>query len=253
GMPRSGTTLVEQIAASHPRIFGAGERKDVLHILDRLTSGDHDRPPTLWNPAEVRREASAHIARLQAMDRNAWRVIDKLPDNIQVLGHIAILFPRARIVLCRRDLRDVCLSCHTQRFSEGIAWSHDLAECAARAREIERLVQHWRTVVALRVLDVQYETLIGDPEGQSRRLIDFLGVPWDPACLDFQRTERAVLTASRWQVRQPLYSSSIGRWRKYQRHLGPLLEGLKGLVPEDHPPQTIDQTLPDRTVRSTQD
>ena len=156
GMPRSGTTLVEQIAASHPRIFGAGERKDVLRILDLLTAGDHNRPPSLWEPAAVRREATAHIVRLQAMDESASRVIDKLPDNIQVLGHIAVLFPGARIILCRRDLRDVCLSCHTQRFAEGMAWVHDLAECAARAREIERLVQHWKTVVPLRILEVQY-------------------------------------------------------------------------------------------------
>jgi tetratricopeptide (TPR) repeat protein len=233
GMPRSGTTLVEQIASSHTQVFGAGERMDIPRIIDVLMGGDSSRTPDRWDPVAVRREALAYVERLRKLDGAALRVIDKLPDNIQSLGQIAILFPRARVIICRRDLRDVCLSCHTQRFADSLPWTHDLADCAVRAREIERLVAHWTAVLPLRMLEVGYETLVGDLEGESRRIIDFLGLPWDPACLAFHRTERSVLTASRWQVRQPLYSSSVGRWRMYRRHLGPLLAGLKGLVAED--------------------
>lgn len=233
GMPRSGTTLVEQIAASHPAVFGAGELMHVPGILDALANGIAFRRPETWSPPAVRQEAEAHVQRLQALGGDSRIVIDKLPDNVQTIGQIAILFPNAKIILCRRDLRDVCLSCFTQRFVSGMPWSHDLGDLAIRAREIERTVAHWKSVVPLPILEVHYEAMVGDLEGQARRLIDFLGLPWDPACLDFQKTERPVLTASRWQVRQPLYNTSVGRWRNYRRHLGPLLDGLKGLVPED--------------------
>lgn len=233
GLPRSGTTLVEQIASSHPLVHGAGERKDIPHMLERITHGDHVMSPVQWNRDAVRQETSAHIGRLQRMAPDAFRIIDKLPDNIQVIGHIAVLFPNARIILCRRDLRDVCLSCYVQRFSEGITWSQDLGMMAQRVQETERLVRHWKHVAPVRLMEVQYETLVGDLEGQARRLIDFLGLPWDPACLEYRNNDRAVITASRWQVRQPIYTNSVGRWRNYQAHLGPLLEGLGGLIPED--------------------
>jgi hypothetical protein len=160
-------------------------------------------------------------------------VIDKMPDNVLWLGVIASLFPNARIVICRRDLRDVCLSCYFQNFVAGLPWSNDLADCAIRAVETERLIQHWLAVLPVPVLELQYEAMVADPEGQSRRLIDFLGLPWDPACLAFHKTERQVLTASLWQVRQPLYTSSVGRWRHYRRHLGPLLKRLGSVVPTE--------------------
>jgi hypothetical protein len=141
------------------------------------------------------------------------------------------LFPHARIVLCRRDLRDTCLSCYFQRFTSGLDWTSDLADLALRARQVERVIDHWRKVLPIPILELRYESLVSDLEAEGRRLISFLGLEWDPACLSFHETERQVLTASVWQVRQPLYSSSIGRWRQYRRHLGPLLEGLAGIVP----------------------
>lgn len=235
GMPRSGTTLVEQIAASHPRVFGAGERKDIAAIGNRLEDRYPDQPPMAWDRAMVRQEADAHIQHLLSLSGGgAERVIDKMPDNVLLLGVIAVLFPGARVIMCRRDLRDVCLSCFFQSFSDGMTWSYDLAECAARASEIERLSQHWMATLPLRMLQVRYEALVADVEGESRRLIDFLGLEWDPRCLDFHQTERSVKTASAWQVRQPVYGSSVGRWRHYERHIGPLLEGLAGLVPPGH-------------------
>ena len=232
GMPRSGTSLVEQIAASHKRVFGAGERRDISAIVRGLNRGATHAPPESWDRGAVRHAAAEYVAGLRALDRDAARVIDKMPGNCLLLGQIAILLPRARVIVCRRDPRDACLSCHFQLFADGLAWSTDLGELAERAREIDRLLAHWRAVVKLPILEVRYEELVGDLEAQSRRLIDFLGLEWDPACLDFHTTERAVLTASAWKVRQPLYHSSVGRWRHYQAHLGPLLEGLRGLVPD---------------------
>ncbi|WP_158925921.1 sulfotransferase [Acidisphaera sp. S103] len=235
GMPRSGTSLVEQIAASHPLVFGAGEQSEIFHILTTLDGGPTVRRPAVaWDREAVRRETLAHVRYLRGLGGDAVRVIDKQPDNIQCLGQIAVLFPHARIVVCRRDLRDVGLSCFFQYFREDeLTWPDDLVDCAFRAREVERLMDHWRKVLPFPILEIDYETLIANPESESRRLIDFLGLEWDPACLAFHETERTVMTASHWQVRQPLYASSVGRWRHYRRHLQPLLAGLAGLVPSD--------------------
>jgi len=233
GMPRSGTSLVEQIAAGHPRVFGVGERKDIGDIVQSLDGGPIHRPPGEWSRDTTRTAAARQIYRLRSLGGSAERVIDKLPDNCQFLGQIAVLFPNARIIICRRDLRDVCLSCYFQRFDDGMTWTFDQVDLAMRAREIERLVAHWRTVLPLKMLEVQYEDLVGDLEGESRRLIDFLGLEWDPACLAFHSTDRPVMTASYWQVRQPMYSSSVGRWKHYRRQLQPLLAGLVDLVPPD--------------------
>lgn len=154
------------------------------------------------------------------------RVIDKMPDNVLHMGVAAVMFPAARVILCRRDPRDTCLSCYFRRFDQPIPWAYDLVDCGSRALEIERLAEHWRDVLPLRVLTVDYENVVADLEGEARRLIEFLGLEWEPACLDFHKTERPVLTASGWQVRQPLYSRSAGRWRHYRDHLKPLLDLL---------------------------
>jgi len=227
GMPRSGTTLVEQIVSSHPEVFGAGELDDMRKICDRLDAGPDDLP------AMIGREAAAHLKKLRDLGGDAQRVIDKMPDNYQRLGHIAMMFPNARVIICNRDPRDVGLSCYFQNFGENLLWSTDLTEIAARCRAFDRLMSHWRAVPPLNIMEVGYEDLVRDLEAGSRRLIDFLGLKWDPACLDFHKTERVVLTASQWQVRQPLYTSSVGRWRHYRRHLQPLLTGLGGLVPSE--------------------
>jgi tetratricopeptide (TPR) repeat protein len=233
GMPRSGTSLVEQIAASHPRVFGAGERKDMMEMVLRLNRDRGFVWPTQWDIEQFRLETSGHVDRLRDIGGGAERVIDKLPDNIQLLGQIRVMFPNARIIICRRDLRDVCVSCFTTRFGDSIAWSNDLRECAQRAVEIERLTDHWRSALPGPVLEVSYETLVGNLEAESRRLIDFLGLEWNAGCLEFHKTKRVVTTSSAWQVRQPLYDSSVGRWRRYRKHLGPMLEVLAGHVPDD--------------------
>ena len=146
--------------------------------------------------------------------------------NLHHLGLIALLFPSAHVILCRRDPRDTCLSCYFQWFGHGNTFSFDLAHCGHYHVENDRLADHWLRVLPLKMLEVQYEKVVADLEGQSRRLIDFLGLPWDPACLEFHRTQTTVLTSSIWQVRQPIYSKSAGRWRRYERHLGPLFQSL---------------------------
>jgi tetratricopeptide (TPR) repeat protein len=231
GMPRSGTSLIEQIAATHSRVSGAGELKDIGTIVETIQTHSRDRPAEQLNPDLARWLADGYVAKLQRLRSGKERVIDKMPDNILHLGVIAVLLPMSRIIFCRRDFRDTCLSCYFHRFDEPIPYTQDLVDCVLRALEIERLADHWRGVLPLRMLTIDYEALIADLEGESRRLIEFLGLDWEPSCLDFYKTERPVLTASAWQVRQPIYTRSVGRWRKYERHLGPLFEVLaKGSV-----------------------
>jgi tetratricopeptide (TPR) repeat protein len=219
GMPRSGTTLVEQIAASHPDVFGAGELSEIGKIANSLGELQYHAGP-------INAAAREHLERLRAMSPKALRVIDKMPENVVHLGLIALMFPRSRIIFCRRDPRDTCLSCYFQRFTKGNQFTFDLAECGRHHVHTDGLIAHWLKVLPLRMIEVQYEEVVADLEGQSRRIIDFLGLPWNPACLDFHKTERTVQTASSWQVRQPIYTRSMGRWKNYERHLGMLFEAL---------------------------
>ena len=214
-------------------MFGAGERRDIGNLVEALNLGQAHHDPVGWDPATARLASVAHVSQLRALSGGADRVIDKMPDNILLLGYIAVLFPRARIIVCRRDPRDVCLSCYFKPFGDGMVWTFDLKELSARSVEIERLMEHWRTVLPLNMIDVRYEDLVADLEGESRRVIEFLGLPWDPACLAFHETERPVMTASYWEVRQALYTSSLGRWRHYRKYLGPLLLGLANLAPPE--------------------
>ncbi len=227
GMPRSGTTLVQQIAAGHPQVHGAGELRAISQIATDLGGTDRYAAVAGWSQELLKKAANRHLDRLRALNSSASRVIDKMPGNLHFLGLIALLFPSARVILCRRDPRDTCLSCYFQSFGSGnMSFSHDLTDCGHHQLENDRLMIHWLRVLPLAMLEIQYESVVADLEGQSRRLIDFLGLPWDPACLEFHRARTTVLTASAWQVRQPIYSRSVGRWRHYERHLGPLLESL---------------------------
>ena len=227
GMPRSGTSLVEQIAASHSHVSGAGELADIGRIARQIQHYSQENGEEETDPGLEHRLADGYIDRLRRLGNGTDRVIDKMPDNIFQLGLVAVLFPSARIIFCRRDPRDVCLSCYFIGFNQLISWASDLVDCGLRALGIERLADHWRRVLPLRMLTIDYEALVADLEGESRRLIEFLGLDWEPACLEFYKTKRPVLTSSGWQVRQPLYTSSVGRWRKYEKHLGPLLEVLR--------------------------
>jgi tetratricopeptide (TPR) repeat protein len=231
GMMRSGTTLAEQILASHPRAFGAGELPEVGRIiaaLPGLVPGGRDYPECLarLDAATALGLAERHLARLRELGGGAVRVIDKQPFNFLHLGLIAALFPRSRIVHCRRDPVDTCLSCFVQYFGKPHPFALDLAHLGHYFREYERLMDHWRRVLKVPVFELHYEELTTDQETVSRRLVEFCGLEWDERCLRFHETRRPVRTASTLQVRRPMYRSSVGRWKRYEAHLGPLLEAL---------------------------
>jgi tetratricopeptide (TPR) repeat protein len=228
GMPRSGTSLVEQICASHPAVFGAGELTDVEQMAKAMTLHSQGKKAIAdWDAAYARGLADAQVARLSALGSGAARVIDKTPLNVLRLGMISAFFPNAHVIVCSRDARDVSVSNHTLYFAEGNLWSTDLTDCGTVCREVSRLADYWTGAAALRIHRLSYETLVADMEGEARRMIAFLGLDWEPSCLDFHRTVRAVGTPSNWQVRQPIFSSAVGRWRRYERHLGPLLAALE--------------------------
>ncbi|MGH8496472.1 MAG: tetratricopeptide repeat-containing sulfotransferase family protein [Gammaproteobacteria bacterium] len=230
GMPRSGTSLVEQILASHADVRGAGELRDIGRITKRLAERAGRAWPEsvgLLDRRTLDEQASAHLSKLSRMGRDAIRVTDKMWQNFENLGLIELLFPRARVIHCRRHPLDTGLSCYFQSFALlGPEFSYDLAHIGAYHREYSRLMRHWREVSRVALLEVDYEALVEDPEGQSRRLIDFLGLAWDPACLDFHANPRVVRTASSRQVREPVYRRSVGRHRHYTKFLGPLQQAL---------------------------
>lgn len=218
GMPRAGSSLIEQIAASHRRVFGAGERYAIGGIARRLGWA----PSLAWTQQAIATAAAEYLAYQPATD--AARIIDKMLDNIFQLGLIAILFPKARIIFCERDPRDLALSCFFQHFSKPYGFDTDLKDIAFRIRELERLKAHWLETLPLQCLTFSYENLLAAPEAECRRLIAFLGLDWDANCLAFHRTERVVRTASWSQVRKPLYSDSAGRWKNYQSYLETVFE-----------------------------
>jgi tetratricopeptide (TPR) repeat protein len=232
GMPRSGTTLTEQIIASHPDAFGAGERpfaRQSLGLLPHFLNRPQDHPLACLQAADraaLHAVAEWHLGRLAALDGGAARrAVDKMPDNYALLGWLAVLFPRARFIYCRRDPRDIALSCWITNFAE-IRWANDLGHLAHRLQQHDRLMEHWRRVLPVAFLEVDYEAMVADQENQSRRLIAWLGLDWDPRCLSFYQTERLVRTASVTQVRQPIYNRSVARWRHYETMLAPVLTTL---------------------------
>ena len=223
GMMRSGTSLVEQIIASHPAASGVGEL-DFWH----LAAGRHEAVVRQGLPGESLRSklAGTYLQTLAGRSADASRVVDKATVNCDYLGLIHSTLPRARMIYLRRDPVDTCLSCYFQRFSSSAThnFTWDLSDLAHYYREHRRLVDHWRTALPPgTLLDVPYEELIADQEGWTRRILDFIGLEWDERCLEFHKTQRPVLTASFWQVRQKIYRGSVDRWRNYQKFIGPLL------------------------------
>ena len=232
GMPRSGTSLTEQILASHPAVSAGGERSD-LGLLALATAGDGVEYP----------ESAARLTagQLEAMGRhyleamgppgtNPGRVTDKMWQNFEYLGLAELMLPGARVIHCVRDPLDCGLSCFFQHFfGSGVAFSYDLAHIGAYMAEYRRIMDHWHSVLSLPVFELSYEALVNEPEATIRALLAFLDLPWDPACLSFHQTRRQVRTASFEQVRRPLYQSSVGRHRAYERWLDPLVEALEHL------------------------
>ncbi|MDE2091625.1 MAG: sulfotransferase [Gammaproteobacteria bacterium] len=234
GMSRSGTTLVEQILSSHPRVHGAGELRLLRRCL-RVELGPSDSDDEL--PAKLaavdasgfRRIGERYCAELSQLAPDAVRITDKLPGNMALVGLIHIAFPGARIIHCVREPLDTCVSCFSKLFTTGHAFSYDLGELGRFYRLQEVLMQHWRTALPTgRMLEVRYEDVVTDMQGQARRLVEFCHLPWDEACLRFHEYRRTIKTASLVQVRQPIYTNSVGRWRRYAEFLGPLQQALTG-------------------------
>jgi tetratricopeptide (TPR) repeat protein len=226
GMPRSGTTLVEQILASHPQVHGGGELRHLEQALAEAGARSAAEAATL--PAEQIAALGRRYLALAPLRRpGALRATDKLPGNFLHAGLIHLALPNARIVHCRRHPVDTCLSCYATLFTTGHEYSYDLAELGAHYRGYAALMAHWRSVLPAECLiEVDYETIVDDLETEARRLIAFCGLDWDDACLRFHATARTVRTASLHQVRQPLYRSSIGRWTSFRDELAPLLTAL---------------------------
>jgi tetratricopeptide (TPR) repeat protein len=232
GMPRSGTSLVEQILASHPEVYGAGELRDVGLLAVQLGRNEERVPyPEVLlrvEEGELRRLSREYLSKMRRTAPKAARFTDKMWQNFEHLGLIELLFPQARVIHCRRDPIDTCLSCFQQSFgTAGPPFTYSLDHIAGYYIEYRRLMKHWDSICNMRVLEVDYETLVAEPEAQSRRLVDFIELEWDDACLKFYENPRIVRTASYAQVRQPVYQSSVGRWKNYAEQLQPLIETLQ--------------------------
>jgi tetratricopeptide (TPR) repeat protein len=234
GMPRSGTSLVEQILASHPQVYGAGELSWLVkteHDLAGFLRSSQDYPACVRaiDAQQIDLLAGKYLSYLDALsDHGPYTYIsDKMPSNYERIGLISLLFPHARIIHCQRDPLDNAISQFSLLFQGAIEYSHDLFNLGTHYAEYQRLMAHWRNLFPERILDVRYETLVANHEAETRRLLDFLQLPWEPGCLRFFEAHRTVRTSSDLQVRQPIYATSIGRWKHYEKYLEPLRRGLR--------------------------
>jgi tetratricopeptide (TPR) repeat protein len=232
GMVRSGTSLVEQILSSHPDVHGAGELPDIIQITNGLqdflgAGAPYPECLPLLKQEHLDALSQHYLEHLKQISPDARRVVDKMPGNFMHLGLIEMLFPEARVIHCMRDPVDTCLSAYFQDFSRSHPYAYDLSNLGAFYRAYLKVMAHWRKILRLPLFELQYEDLIANQEQVSRALIEFCGLEWDDRCLQFHETQRFVGTASYDQVNRPLYKQSVARWKRYERHLGPLLAALK--------------------------
>ena len=237
GMPRSGSTLTEQIISSHPDVYGAGEIKLLSVCLGNLRQKFPNIPrfPQMalaMKPHQYASVANAYLTELSAMSATALRITDKLLTNYYFVGFINTLFPNAKIIHTMRNPVDTCLSAYSKLFKDDMPHSYDLAEIGRYYKKYEELMAHWRHVLPAGVmLDVQYENVVEDAETNAKRIVEFLGLQWNDACLDFHKSDRPIKTASVSQVRKPIYGSSVKRWERYGDGLKPLVDALNAGVP----------------------
>jgi tetratricopeptide (TPR) repeat protein len=237
GMPRSGTTLTEQIISSHPSVYGAGELPHLLKLAntpinDESNIGFPDSMKNLSNQ-HLTSLGNQYIKQLTQQSPNTKHITDKMPANFLCVGLIHLMLPNAKIIHIRRNPVDTCLSEFSKLFTQGQSHSYDLAELGRYYCSYDKLMKHWHSVIPSdNFIEIQYENLVADSEQKSRELINFIGLEWDNVCLNFQDNKRAVRTASIAQVREPIYQSSVAKWKRYEDHLGPLLDTLGDLVPK---------------------
>jgi len=226
GMPRSGTSLTEQILASHPRVHGAGELKLIPYLVKNK---DYPRFLEQTGPQELDRMAREHVESLQKLAKGERFISDKMPYNYLFLGFINLLFPKAKIIHCRRDPIDTCLSIYFQDFVGRHEYAYDLGNLALYYREYDNLMRHWRDTLQIPMLEVCYEEMIADQQGVSRSMLAYCGLDWHEDCANFHRSGRVVRTASYQQVRKPIYTKSVARWKHYKEYIGELLAGLQDM------------------------
>lgn len=232
GMVRSGTSLVEQILASHPSVYGAGELPDIIQTalsLHSMLGTDLLYPLCLplLTEDKINTITRRYLDGLAGLSPAAVRVVDKMPGNFMHLGLIELLFPDARVIHCTRDPMDTCLSAYFQNFSISNYYSYNLSSLGLYYGEYRKIMQHWKKVLRIPMLDIQYEELVANQEPVSKKIIEFCGLEWDDRCLRFHETRRFVGTASHDQVRRPLYNKSVARWKNYEKYLNPLREALE--------------------------
>ncbi|HYQ72842.1 MAG TPA: sulfotransferase, partial [Gammaproteobacteria bacterium] len=237
GMPRSGTSLVEQIIASHPDIHGLGETTNIENIARQLSvmTGSGQYPDFIRNLSSTSLDKVSlnYTDRLAKVSPEAMRVTDKMPHNFVFIGFIYQLFPNSRIIHCKRNPLDTCLSCYFSEFASNFHnYTYDLENLAAYYRLYQNMMNHWNSVFPGRIYDISYESLVSDQEHETRKLLEFCGVEWSDQCLDFHRSERVVNTISYNQVRQPMYKKSVNRWKNYESYLAPYLDLLDNVKTE---------------------
>lgn len=233
GMPRSGTTLVEQMLAAHPEVQAGGELAalgDAIREVAGEDADDYVRWLRELGPDDLRRLRSSYLARRPQAESNARLLTDKMPGNALHIGLIRLAFPNAAILHCVRNPLDIGLSCYQTNFSEGHGYSFDLRWFGERFRDYAHLLEYWRSAFPDQWLDVPYSALVEDPETWTRRIVEYTSLPWDERCLRSHEVERLVHTASVWQVRQPVYRSSVGRWQRYAEQLEPMRRALGDAV-----------------------
>jgi tetratricopeptide (TPR) repeat protein len=228
GMFRSGSTLTEQVLAAHPRVHAGGEL-DFLPTVVHTELAPFPSAMSRVSTQQLADLAARYLGTLSRLFPGATHVTDKRPDNFLYLGLIRCLFPEARIVHTTRNPLDNCLSIYFLHLDHGMGYALDLADIAHYYLQYRRLMAHWKSLFGADILDFDYDEFVREPRTSVARLLDFCGLDWDEGCMDFQRADHAVKTASVWQVREPLYQRSSGRWRNYQRHLAPLREALGNL------------------------
>ena len=220
-----------EILSCHPSVHGGGELLELPGIVSSLpaeTGSNKDFPACVSQLTQsvVDRMAEGYLERLTKLAPGALRITDKLPHNFQHVGLIRLLFPNARILHCARNPLDTCLSCYFADFQGQHPYMYDLTSLGLHYHEYRRLMQHWRDALGIPMLEVRYEDLVENQEEISRSMIEYCGLEWDDRCLDFHKSDRRALTASYDQVRQPVYTRSVERWRNYEKYLQPLQDAL---------------------------
>ena len=223
-MPRSGTTLTEQILAAYPQVKAGGERQDFQHLSATLPG----YPEGLESlPRDWARDQGERILQSMTGDDPSQRyATNKSPGNYAFIGLILWIFPRARVIYCRRDPREIGLSCYEQNFRSGLSYAYNLEHFAFAYKQHHRIMEHWLDVAPVDIHIVDYERMVSEPEVIARGMVEYCELEWDPQCLDTSKVTRPIETASVWQVRQPINTGSLGKWKRYERQLQPMIEAL---------------------------